>query len=169
EIGRWASARTESKHSLDRRRGGRGAPLRRAPASRRPVSRAVRQGRRYVARAAARAGLLARTLERAAAQARRSPALVRDGLGDGQRSPRQPCLPRHPSGRETARQALALRSRSPPGGRDRPRLARLAQEQRVTATTTRSRYAVIFFTVLIDLIGFGIVIPILPVYALRFG
>ncbi|HXL08183.1 MAG TPA: MFS transporter, partial [Gemmatimonadales bacterium] len=34
---------------------------------------------------------------------------------------------------------------------------------------TRSRFAVIFFTVLIDLIGFGIVIPILPVYALRFG
>jgi len=33
----------------------------------------------------------------------------------------------------------------------------------------RSRFAVIFFTVLIDLIGFGIVIPILPVYALRFG
>jgi MFS transporter, DHA1 family, tetracycline resistance protein len=33
----------------------------------------------------------------------------------------------------------------------------------------RSRFAVIFFTVLIDLVGFGIVIPILPVYALRFG
>src|SRR2546430_2592047 len=33
----------------------------------------------------------------------------------------------------------------------------------------RSRIGVIFFTVLIDLIGFGIVIPILPVYALRFG
>ena len=33
----------------------------------------------------------------------------------------------------------------------------------------RSRYAVIFFTVLIDLIGFGIVMPILPFYAQRFG
>src|SRR5256712_5830126 len=33
----------------------------------------------------------------------------------------------------------------------------------------RSRVAVIFFTVLIDLIGFGIVIPILPGYAVRFG
>src|SRR5881398_3011990 len=33
----------------------------------------------------------------------------------------------------------------------------------------RSRVAVIFFTVLIDLIGFGIIIPILPYYAQRFG
>lgn len=33
----------------------------------------------------------------------------------------------------------------------------------------RSRFAVIFFTVLIDLIGFGIVLPILPFYARRFG
>ncbi|HWC73935.1 MAG TPA: MFS transporter [Gemmatimonadales bacterium] len=34
---------------------------------------------------------------------------------------------------------------------------------------SRSRFAVIFFTVLIDLIGFGIVLPILPGYAQRFG
>src|SRR2546428_7408515 len=34
---------------------------------------------------------------------------------------------------------------------------------------TGSRLGVIFLTVLIDLIGFGIVIPILPVYALKFG
>src|SRR2546428_2258179 len=33
----------------------------------------------------------------------------------------------------------------------------------------RSRVAVIFLTVLIDLIGFGIVIPIVPYYAKRFG
>lgn len=33
----------------------------------------------------------------------------------------------------------------------------------------RSRIGVIFFTVLIDLIGFGIVLPILPLYAQRFG
>src|SRR5881628_611125 len=33
----------------------------------------------------------------------------------------------------------------------------------------RSRIQVIFFTVLIDLIGFGIILPILPVYAQRFG
>src|SRR6266571_4504235 len=33
----------------------------------------------------------------------------------------------------------------------------------------RSRFAVIFFTVLIVLIGFGIVIPIVPYYAKRFG
>ncbi|MGH7548733.1 MAG: MFS transporter [Gemmatimonadales bacterium] len=33
----------------------------------------------------------------------------------------------------------------------------------------RSRFAVIFFTVLIDLIGFGIIIPILPYYAQRLG
>jgi multidrug resistance protein len=34
---------------------------------------------------------------------------------------------------------------------------------------SRSRFAVIFFTVLIDLIGFGIVMPILPFYGQRFG
>src|SRR3989454_11528854 len=34
---------------------------------------------------------------------------------------------------------------------------------------SRSRFGVIFFTVLIDLIGFGIVLPILPGYAQRFG
>lgn len=34
---------------------------------------------------------------------------------------------------------------------------------------SRARIAVIFFTVLIDLIGFGIVLPILPYYAQRFG
>src|SRR5438034_1185322 len=34
---------------------------------------------------------------------------------------------------------------------------------------SRSRIGVIFFTVLIDLIGFGIVLPILPFYAQRFG
>jgi DHA1 family tetracycline resistance protein-like MFS transporter len=33
----------------------------------------------------------------------------------------------------------------------------------------RSRLAIIFLTVLIDLIGFGIVLPILPFYAERFG
>ena len=33
----------------------------------------------------------------------------------------------------------------------------------------RSRLGVIFLTVLIDLIGFGIVLPILPMYAVRFG
>jgi MFS transporter, DHA1 family, tetracycline resistance protein len=35
--------------------------------------------------------------------------------------------------------------------------------------TKRSRIGVIFFTVLIDLIGFGIVLPILPFFAQRFG
>ena len=39
----------------------------------------------------------------------------------------------------------------------------------MTATTTRSRFVVIFFTILIDLIGFGIIIPILPYYAQRLG
>jgi len=34
---------------------------------------------------------------------------------------------------------------------------------------SRSRIGVIFFTVLIDLIGFGIILPILPYYAQRFG
>lgn len=36
-------------------------------------------------------------------------------------------------------------------------------------TTSRSRLGVIFLTVLVDLIGFGIVIPILPGVARRFG
>jgi len=36
-------------------------------------------------------------------------------------------------------------------------------------SASRSRLGVIFFTVLIDLIGFGIVLPILPMYAQRFG
>jgi len=35
--------------------------------------------------------------------------------------------------------------------------------------TTRSRLAVIFLTVLIDLVGFGLIIPILPFYAQRLG
>ena len=35
--------------------------------------------------------------------------------------------------------------------------------------TTRSRLAVIFLTVLIDLVGFGLIIPILPYYAQRLG
>ena len=34
---------------------------------------------------------------------------------------------------------------------------------------SRSRFAVIFFTILNDLIGFGIIIPILPYYAQRLG
>ena len=34
---------------------------------------------------------------------------------------------------------------------------------------SRARLGVIFLTVLIDLIGFGIILPILPVYAQRFG
>src|SRR5438128_11818249 len=34
---------------------------------------------------------------------------------------------------------------------------------------SRSRLGVIFLTVLIDLIGFGIIMPILPLYAQRFG
>ncbi len=36
-------------------------------------------------------------------------------------------------------------------------------------SASRARLGVIFFTVLIDLIGFGIVLPILPMYAQRFG
>src|SRR5438034_2718490 len=36
-------------------------------------------------------------------------------------------------------------------------------------TAGRSRLAVIFVTVLIDLVGFGIIMPILPMYAQRFG
>jgi multidrug resistance protein len=34
---------------------------------------------------------------------------------------------------------------------------------------SRSRYAIIFFTVLIDLVGFGIILPILPFYSQRVG
>ena len=36
-------------------------------------------------------------------------------------------------------------------------------------STSRSRLGVIFFTVFIDLVGFGIVLPILPYYAQSFG
>jgi len=36
-------------------------------------------------------------------------------------------------------------------------------------STNRARLGVIFFTVLIDLIGFGIILPILPMYAQKFG
>lgn len=36
-------------------------------------------------------------------------------------------------------------------------------------TATRSRLLVVLVTVFIDLVGFGIVLPILPFYALRFG
>jgi DHA1 family tetracycline resistance protein-like MFS transporter len=36
-------------------------------------------------------------------------------------------------------------------------------------STSRARLGVIFLTVLIDLIGFGIVLPILPMYAQKFG
>jgi multidrug resistance protein len=35
--------------------------------------------------------------------------------------------------------------------------------------SARARFTIIFFTVLIDLIGFGIIIPILPYYAQRMG
>src|ERR1700693_2682877 len=34
---------------------------------------------------------------------------------------------------------------------------------------SRARLSVIFFTVLVDLVGFGIIIPILPYYAQRLG
>jgi MFS transporter, DHA1 family, tetracycline resistance protein len=47
---------------------------------------------------------------------------------------------------------------------DRPRLAR----GRTTAGG-RSPLAVVFATVFLDLVGFGIVIPLLPLYAQRFG
>ena len=39
----------------------------------------------------------------------------------------------------------------------------------MAAPRTNARLGVIFLTILIDLIGFGIVIPILPFYAQRFG
>src|SRR5256886_5187993 len=130
----------------------------------RSLSRSVRQGARCLARAAARTGLLARQAERAPTQARRGTAVVRHGLGDGQRSPRHTRVPRHPSGLEAARQALAVRLGSFPCGRGRRRPARLAQGPPLTARPAGSRFALIFFTVLIDLIGVRILIPILPVY-----
>src|SRR3989442_6256343 len=48
-------------------------------------------------------------------------------------------------------------------------VAALYSSAPMPASRSRSRFAVIFFTVLIDLIGFGIVMPILPFYAQRFG
>jgi DHA1 family tetracycline resistance protein-like MFS transporter len=47
---------------------------------------------------------------------------------------------------------------------DRPRLA-----HGPTAARGRSPLAVVFATVFLDLVGFGIVIPLLPLYAQRFG
>src|SRR5216684_8105053 len=41
--------------------------------------------------------------------------------------------------------------------------------EQTSSPASRARVGVIFFTVLIDLIGFGIVLPILPFYAQRFG
>src|SRR5712664_902032 len=41
--------------------------------------------------------------------------------------------------------------------------------EQTSSPASRARIGVIFFTVLIDLIGFGIVLPILPYYAQRFG
>src|SRR4029077_14201369 len=143
-------------------------PLRRDAASWRSLSRSLRPGGRSVAGAAARAGLLARAVERAAAQARGGTPAACHGLGDSECPSRQSRLARHPAGLEAARQALVVRRGPPPGGRDRRRLGRLAKGQRVTVTA-RSRFAVIFFTILIDLIGFGIIIPILPYYAQRLG
>src|SRR3569623_25047 len=37
------------------------------------------------------------------------------------------------------------------------------------ADNKRSQLGIIFLTIFIDLIGFGIVIPVLPLYALHFG
>ncbi len=39
----------------------------------------------------------------------------------------------------------------------------------MTTTSNRVRLTVLFLTVLVDLIGFGIVLPLLPLYAERFG
>ena len=40
---------------------------------------------------------------------------------------------------------------------------------RKSVTSSRSLYALIFGTIFLDLVGFGIVIPVLPLYAERFG
>jgi multidrug resistance protein len=49
------------------------------------------------------------------------------------------------------------------------RLHREGADDTLPAAVRRSPLAVIFLTVFIDLLGFGIVIPILPTYAERFG
>lgn len=58
-------------------------------------------------------------------------------------------------------------------GADQEKLRRRSARRKLYCTphmtASRSRIGVIFFTVLLDLIGFGIVLPILPFYAQRFG
>src|SRR5437660_5054146 len=51
----------------------------------------------------------------------------------------------------------------------RGRRARPPRRRGASMPTPRFRFAILFFTVLIDLIGFGILIPILPYYAQRLG
>src|SRR5262245_4464185 len=45
----------------------------------------------------------------------------------------------------------------------------MADPQSPPLATSRSPLAIIFFTVFIDLVGFGIVIPLLPRYAVEYG
>ncbi len=54
-----------------------------------------------------------------------------------------------------------------PTGRDSP--ARKRGERAPSAAPGGSRLGIIFLTVFIDLVGFGIILPILPYYAQRFG
>jgi DHA1 family tetracycline resistance protein-like MFS transporter len=62
----------------------------------------------------------------------------------------------------TSHSSAAARGFRPAAGH--PRLARPRN-----AATGRSPLAVVFVTVFLDLVGFGIVIPLLPVYGQRFG
>ncbi|HYT73089.1 MAG TPA: hypothetical protein VEK78_17010, partial [Gemmatimonadales bacterium] len=54
-----------------------------------------------------------------------------------------------------------------PTGRDSP--ARKRGARAPAAAPGGSRLGIIFLTVFVDLVGFGIILPILPYYAQRFG
>ncbi|HEX2210533.1 MAG TPA: MFS transporter [Longimicrobium sp.] len=66
--------------------------------------------------------------------------------------------------RSLSTSASSAASRAFRSAADRPRLARTEPTAR-----GRSPLAVVFVTVFLDLVGFGIVIPLLPLYAERFG
>src|SRR5437867_5242831 len=73
-------------------------------------------------------------------------------------------------GERDAREELVFRAQTVPDSHAMLREEGVAQCYiPPSMPASRARTGVIFFTVLIDLIGFGIVLPILPFYAQRFG
>src|SRR5215211_7382662 len=88
-------------------------------------------------------------------------ALYREAPGRARPRPRP--TPGMKTSRSLNRSASSAASRDFRSAADRPRLARSQP-----AARGRSPLAVVFVTVFLDLVGFGIVIPLLPLYAERF-